>query len=223
MTKRSATLFLLISLTTLSVFGQNKLSVSATITPLYTNTNYTRHYLFPDSDGQVVEPVLLAGNKGSLGYLAGITAYYNYASQWSIATGLWFRYQAIRTERLALAGEGTSSVRYRSIRLPILFNYRSSEHKLSPFYSFGPLIDIPLSARIVASRAGESTQHLRLDSESGPVFNFLLGAGGIYQVNSQIALTSQPTVTYRLGRLGGARTNFRTFELGLQMQAIYTF
>jgi len=205
------------------VFAQDKLSVSATFSPAFTHTAYNQFYLFPDSDGQVVDPVFLDGGKGSFGYSAGVTVYYTYTSGWSVATGLWYHYQAIKTDRLALAGAGTTSVHNRGLRIPILLNYRSSDNKLSPYYSFGPLIDFPLSARVIANREGESTQHLRLAAESGPIFSVLLGAGGVYQINSKIALTVQPTFTYHLGRLGGARTNFRTYELGLQTQLIYTF
>ncbi|WP_338876415.1 PorT family protein [Spirosoma sp. SC4-14] len=204
-------------------FGQEKLSVSATIAPLFTHTAYDRLYLFPDSDGQVVDPVFLDGSTGSFGYSAGVTVYYTYAPGWSVATGLWYQYQVIKTDRLALAGVGQTSLRNRSFRIPILLNYRSSERKISPYYSFGPLIDFPASSRVIAHREGESTQHLRLSSESGPIFSLLLGAGALYQLNTHVALTAQPTFTYHLGRFGGAHTNFRTYELGLLTQLIYTF
>lgn len=205
--------------------GQETFSVSATIHPVYVNTAYDRLYLFPESDGQVVDPVFLDGNKGAFGYSAGLTVYYTYAPGWSVAAGIWYRQLATHTARLALAGEGTTSIRNRSLRIPILVNYRSSPKRLSPYYSLGLLTDIPFTARVVASKAGEPMQHLRLNAPAGPVFSALAGAGAVYQVDRNVALTLQPTATYKIGRFGGALTDnrYRTFELGLLTQLIYTF
>ncbi|MCK8493597.1 PorT family protein [Spirosoma sp. RP8] len=223
MTRLFYSLLFLFVVQAVSVFGQEKLSVSATVTPLYVHTAYKNVYLYPNSDGQVVEPVFLNGAMGSVGYSAGVTVYYTYAPGWSVAGGLHYRYLPTRTDRLPLAGEGTTMVRSRAIRIPLSINYRSSTKKLSPYYTLAALVDFPFSSRVLAVRDDLPTQKLRLNADAGPVFNIMLGAGAVYQLNPTLALTAQPTITYRLGRFGGSHTENRTYELGLQTQLIYTF
>ncbi|GAB3881692.1 PorT family protein [Spirosoma agri] len=223
MTKPLYSLLCLCLLQAVSSFGQGKLSVSAAITPLYVNTAYSRFYLYPDSDGAIVEPIYMNGTVGSVGYVAGATAYYTYAPGWSVAAGIWYRYLPTQVARSPLAGEGTTSIRSRAIRIPLMLNFRSSAKKLSPYYTLGVLIDIPFSSRVVAVRDDMPTQKLRLSPDPGPQFSAMIGAGAVYQIDPTLALTVQPTATYRLGRFGGSHTDKRTYELGLQTQLIYSF
>lgn len=205
------------------VFGQQKLSVSATVVPTYSHTSYKSRFFYPNSDGQVVEPIYMDGKRWAPGYSAGLSVLYNYAPGWSVASGIWYQQLTTRQARQTAAGDGTTTVHNRAIRIPILLNYASSTKRLSPYFSLGLLTDIPLSARVVVVRAAESTQNLVLESSRSPVFNLMLGAGAKYQLSRRYTLTAQPAWTYQLGQLGGANTDNPTFELSLLTQIAYSF
>jgi hypothetical protein len=72
-------------------------------------------------------------------------------------------------------------------------------------------------------RDGRPTQHLRLRTESGPVFQPMLGAGGRYQIDPRCALIVQPIWSYNLGRFGGAQTYNSSYELSVLAQVTYSF
>ncbi|GAB2533948.1 porin family protein [Spirosoma aerophilum] len=204
-------------------FGQKALSVSATVVPTVSRTLYRARYFYPNSDGQIVEPVFLNGRRWSAGYSAGVSLNYTYAPGWSVSSGVWFNELTTQQARQAMAGEGTVTLRKRVVRIPILLNYASSTHRLSPYFSFGLLTDIPVPSRVVVDRTGESTQYLRLELNRRPIFNLLVGAGIQYKLTSQFNLVAQPAWTYKMGQLGGASTNDSSFELSLQTQLAYSF
>lgn len=223
MTKTLYAFCVLLVFTSLPCTGQRSISVSATITPVYRYTNYGRLYLYPDSDGQVVEPVFLNGPRWGSGYSAGVTARYTYAPGWSVGAGVWYQQIALRQARPASAGEGTTTLRNRTVRVPFFINYQSSTKRLSPYFSLGLLVDFPMTSRVLVDRSGQARQRLRLSTEGGPIFHALLGAGASYQLNRRYSVLVQPTGSYNLGRFGGAATNFTSFELSLQTQVLYTF
>ena len=204
-------------------FGQIKLSISATVAPTISRTAYYYRFLYPESDGQIVEPVYLNGNKWASGYSAGLSLVCTYAPGWSVSSGLWYQQLGTQQARQPMAGDGTVTLRSRAIRLPIQLNYYSSMKRLTPYFSFGGLIDIPLSSRVVVVRSGESTQHLRLKTINRPIFHLLLGAGVQYRLNGRYTLMAQPVWTYKLGQLGAAPTNDSSFELSLLTQLAYRF
>lgn len=204
-------------------FGQAKLSVSATVAPTVSRTAYYYRFLYPESDGQVVEPVYLNGNKWSSGYSAGLSLVCAYAPGWSVSSGLWYQQLGTQQARQPTAGDGTVTLRSRAIRVPILLNYCSSMKRLAPYFSFGALTDVPMSSRVVVVRSGESTQHLRLKTISRPIFHLLLGAGVQYRLNSHYTLMAQPIWTYKLGQLGATPTNDSSVELSLLTQVAYRF
>lgn len=204
--------------------SQSGLSLSATVSPFYTQTRYDRQYLYPDSDGQVVEPIYLDGARGSTGYAAGLSLRYPYAPGWSVGTGVWYQQLAFRQARASAAGEGSTTVRSRTVRIPLLLNYQSAaSRRLSPYYSMGLLLDFPLMSRVVVTRGSDPTQRLRLQTEPGPVFWGMVGAGVSYRANPHFSVVVQPVATYKLGRFGGARTFVRTIEAGLLTQVQYAF
>ena len=204
-------------------FGQRTLSVSATVAPTLIRTNYNRTYLYPDSDGQIVEPVFLAGTANAFGYSAGLTAHYAYAPGWSVAAGAWYSQTTLRQARPALSGEGTTAIRSRTVRVPLLLNYQPSTRRLSPYFSLGLLLDFPVAARVVVTRNNQPTQRLRLGTDSGPIFQPMLGAGGRYRINRRCALIVQPIWAYNLGRFGGAQTYNSSYEVSVLTQITYSF
>lgn len=214
---------LLICLLSTFTFGQGTWSVAGGVTPAFVRTQYPRTTLYPDSDGQLVEPVELAGRTSAFSYVTGLTLYYTYAPGWSIATGIGYRAQTTHQPRRSATSEGTTTLRERAMRIPLLFTYRPVTRRLAPCYSFGLLVDLPGTARIIERRSGQPTQHLRLDTSPGPVFSVLVGAGGAYQIIPRWALLAQPIVTYKLGRFGNAQVHSPAVELGLMTQIVRSF
>ena len=199
-------------------FGQRTISIQATVAPTLVRTSYNRQFLYPESDGQVVEPIFLAGRLGAAGYTAGLTTQYAYAPGWSVAAGVWYSQATLRQTRLTTLGDGTTAISSRTLRIPLLLNYHSSTRRLSPYFSLGLLLDFPMASRVVVTHAGQPTQHLRLTTDSGPVFQPMLGAGGRYRVNRRWALIVQPIVSYNLGRFGGAQTDNSSYALSILTQ-----
>lgn len=224
MNKIRYSLCLFLLLLSQEALGQKKLAMSATVAPGLSYTNYQSRYLYPESDGQIVEPVFLDGRRWSWSYSAGLSVIYTYAPGWSVSSGLWFDEVTTRHPRQPAAGAGTVALHSRVLRIPILLNYQSSDQRLSPYYSFGLLTDLPLQSRVVVTRIGESTQYLRLESiNNQPIFHGLLGAGMQYQLTDRFTLMVQPTWTYAFGRFGGARLHDTSFAFKLLTQVVYTF
>lgn len=211
----------LLSLSLSVAFGQRTVSVSATVAPALVRTNYNRTFLYPDSDGQVVEPIFLAGTTHAIGYSAGLTVCYAYAPGWSATAGIWYGQAALRQAR-PVAGDGTTAIRSQAVRLPLLLNYHPTR-RLSPYFSLGLLLDFPLTSRVVVMRPGLPTQRLRLRTNAGPVFKPMLGAGGRYRLNDRFALIVQPVWVYTLGRFGGGQTADSSYEMSVLTQVTYQF
>lgn len=235
-------LLILLLLSPMLSRGQQKLFVSATLAPTFSHTAYNCRYLFPESDGQVVEPIYLNGNRWASGVSVGASALYEYTPGWSVEWGIWFQQLATRQAREPVAGPGTVTLNSRAIRLPLLLNYtlsagkkpqqprqhrlsqhRWSQHRLSPCFTLGMFVDVPITSQVVVRRDGESTQYLRLKTLARPIFHGLLGAGGQYDLTERLRLLAQPTWTYNIGQLGAGNANSSSFELSLLMQAAYSF
>ncbi|MBD2755633.1 outer membrane beta-barrel protein [Spirosoma sp. BT704] len=224
MNRNLVLLFSFVILSATQVCGQRNLSVSVTLSPTLAHTNYGNRYFYPESDGQVVEPVYVNGSRWAFGPSVGLSVLYTYAPGWSVSSGIWFQQVAIRQSRQPLAGEGSVTLRKRVFRVPLLLNYYANQQRLSPYFSFGLLTDFPLTSRVLVTRAGESTQNLRLvPLNASPVFHLLLGAGIRYKLTDQYTFMAQPVWTYNFGQLGGSRTHDPSFELSLQTQLAYTF
>ena len=228
MTKPLSVLFIVFLFPVASSFGQSKrqppfVSVAATLAPVGVHTTYNRLYLYPDSDGQVVEPVFLNGNRWSPGYTAGLTVQYHYAPGWSVESGLWYQHLTTRQARPATAGEGQTTLRSRTVRIPLLLNYRLTTKRLSPYFSLGTLVDFPIPSRVIVTSPDQPRQNLRLRTDRGPVFHLTLGAGVQYQIDRRCALLVQPMYAYNLGRFGGSRTYNPAYELSLRTQVAYSF
>lgn len=201
--------------------AQRSLSVSASVTPTTERVSYARRMFYPTSNGQLVEPIYINSAYWWTGVQAGASVQYTYAPGWSVSTGVWYRQLAVRQTRFQ--SEGTTTIRSRTVRVPVLLTFQSSPKRLSPYFSLGTLVDIPMSSRVIVRRTDQPTQRLWLDTEPGPYFHLLAGAGARYQLTKRYALVAQPMLTYNLGRFGGIRTHNPSFEFGLQTQVSYTF
>ncbi len=207
----------------MSAFGQSrgKLSVTATLSPTYRHVAYRPQFLFPESDGQIVEPVFVAGNRWTPGFTTGLTAHYEYAPGWSVESGFWFQQTGLRQTRPG--NDGTTRVMNRIVRIPLLLNFQSSQNRLSPYFSLGLFTDLPLMGRTIVNRTDQPTQRLRLQNDKGPYFHIVAGAGVIYRINERYRVILQPQYAYDLGRFGGYRTHNPAFGLTLLTQVLYTF
>jgi hypothetical protein len=204
-----------------AAIGQRSVALSATVAPTYTTTSYARQTLYPDSDGQIVEPVHLAGQRSAPGFTAGVSLLYTYAPGWTVSAGLLYQQSGMRQQRLPAAGEGSTRVTSRSVRLPVAINFRASPKPLSPYFTLALLTDLPLTTRLTATRTGESTQQLRVRNSVNPLFSAQLGVGGFCQLSDRYALIAQPTLAYTIGRFGGSTTASSSVEIGLQVQVVY--
>jgi hypothetical protein len=204
-------------------YGQPTVSVSATVAPTLSYTFYKARFFYPNSDGQVVEPVFINGPRWARGYSAGLSAHYTYAPGWSVSSGIWFQQLTIRQARQSIAGDGTTTLHNRVVRIPLLLNYASTTKRLSPYFSFGLLTDIPIPSQVIVTRAGESTQYLRLETNRRPIFHVLFGAGIQYKLTRRYTLLAQPVWTYNLGQVGGASSNNASFDVSALTQLAYSF
>ena len=223
MIRKLRCLIALVFFTTTFSWGQPTLSVSATGSPTFSRTVYGYRYFYPESDGQIVEPVYVNGPRWATGYSAGLSVRYEYTPGWSVSSGIWYQSVSFRQARQPSAGEGTVTLRNRVVRFPILLNYALSSKRLSPYFSLGFLIDLPLTGRVVVTRNTEPTQTLRLKTTPRPIFQGMLGAGIQYKLTERYTLLAQPAWTYTFGQLGGASTNDSTFEVSLLTQVAYSF
>ncbi len=224
MSKRLCILSVITLFSTGLVLGQRPLSISATLAPTLARTNYGQRSFYPESDGQIVEPVFLDGSHWATGYGAGLSVLYTYAPGWSVSSGLWYEQMTTRQARQPLAGEGTIAFQSRFLRIPLLLNYASSMKRLSPYFSVGILTDFPVTSRVVVTRAGESTQLLRLHPLiTRPIFQGLLGAGFQYKLGDRYTCMVQPVWMYSFGQLGMARFHDTSFAFSLLIQVVYRF
>ncbi|AUD07385.1 porin family protein [Spirosoma pollinicola] len=216
-------LLALLCLPTTVLLGQQKLSMSVTVAPTLSHTNYNYRFFYPNSDGQVVEPVYMNGPRWANGYSAGLSLLYTYAPDWTVSSGVWFQQVTTRQARQAASGEGTVTVHNRIVRIPLLLSYTSSMKRLSPYFSLGLLTDVPIPSRVIVTRTGQSTQYLGLENSRRPIFHLLVGAGVQYKLNRRYTLMAQPVWTYKFGQLGGASTYDASFEVSMLTQVAYTF
>ena len=223
MIRKLAFLVTLILFTSTFSWAQPTLSVSATGSPTFARTVYRYRFFYPESDGQVVEPVYVNGPRWATGYSAGLSVRYEYTPGWSVSSGIWYQSIASQQARQPSAGEGTVTLRNRVIRFPILLNYALSSKRLSPYFSLGFMVDLPLTGRVVVTRGAEPTQSLRLKTATRPVFLGMLGAGIQYKLLNRYTLLAQPVWTYTFGQLGGASIDDPTVELSLLTQVAYSF
>lgn len=224
MNKRLGILLIIVLFSASLTWGQQTLSVSATLIPTLAHTNYQQRSFYPESDGQIVEPVFLDGGHWATGYGAGLSILYTYAPGWSISSGLAYQQTTIRQARQPLAGEGTVTFQSRFLRVPLQLNYASSTRRLSPYFSLGLLTDFPITSRMVVTRVGESTQYLRHDPLiTRPIFQGLLGAGFRYKLGERCMGMVQPIWTYSFGQFGMARFHDTSYAFSLLTQIAYQF
>lgn len=224
MNKRLGVLLIITLFSAGHTWGQRTLSISTTLAPTLAHTNYGQRSFYPESEGQIVEPVFLDGSHWATGYGVGLSVLYTYAPGWSVSSGLWYEQMTTRQARQPLAGEGTVAFQSRFLRIPLLLNYTSSAKRLSPYFSVGILTGFPVTSRVVVTRAGESTQHLRLHPLiTRPVFQGLLGAGFQYKLGDRYTCTVQPIWTYSFGQFGMARFHDTSFTFSLLTQIAYRF
>ncbi|CCH55027.1 hypothetical protein BN8_04258 [Fibrisoma limi BUZ 3] len=204
-------------------FGQKKIVLSVAAAPTYAYTAYKPQFLYPDSDGQVVEPILVTGRSHSAGYLLGPTVEYVYAPGWSVSSGVWLSTLTYRQARESADERILTNIRNRSLRIPIQLNYRQSKNRLSPYWSGGLHLDYLLPARVLVRRDEQPRQRLNLTYNGGVAFRVSVAGGWSYRLTNRISLLGQLMVNYNLGKFGQAATHNPSIELNGLVQAAWTF
>lgn len=136
----------------------------------------------------------------STGVALGVVAQFDFTTKWSLASGVWYESASVK------AGDGIFSAAYRSkqnrIVIPFLLNFRSSERKVSPYFSAGTLLVTKGNERGLAAKP-------------------LLAAGLSYRVVPHFTLNLQPSFT--LGANSKADRSYypTNRQLSFQAQLLY--
>jgi len=187
--------FFLVS-TALSV-AQSRVSVAPTYWFNYGNYSYETHSLYDGSNAS------LSGYSVASSF--GLTARYQFKPKWDLSVGLLYNRNLSYVKAPNLGEIRTSTT---SIQLPVLINYRLSEHRLSPYFSAGALL-------------GKSATNTHESVKA----HALIGAGLDCKLNSRLSWLLQPTASYLLSKpinnILFEYNYFRSHSLGLQAQLIW--
>lgn len=129
----------------------------------------------------------------------GPTVRYSVGSKWDVSAGLLYN--------IASLNDGGRRYTDDYVRLPVLFNYRLSYKRLSPYVSVG------------ASFSNE----YQFANNRGIKTNALLGLGANYRLGPKASLLVQPTVSYLVNRPKDQNEfdKYYFYQIGLQAQFIW--
>lgn len=180
------------------LLAQNRLSIAPTYWFSYSKYEYPLYSTTPSI-------TKLPGH--DIGSSVGLTLRYQFSPKWDLSAGVLY---SKSSSFLTTPQDFELQLTSKSIRLPLLISYRLSDHRLSPYFSAGALLE-----------KGQNFSDAPLET------NALIGVGLDYRLNSSFSLLVQPTVSYFLG----AQTknplllynHYRDYSVGLQAQLVWHF
>ena len=205
-------------------FGQSKLSVSISASPVYRyiNTQY-RTYL-PDGKGGSPALYDVHARQNGNGYAMGLMAHYNFSNKWSLSTGLFLNQTKLDAPTITTNPDLTASpngpqflllsTTVRSFQVPLSVNYRTSTKRLSPYLSVGALTSV---YSVSIYEGGLKSQNTVKEIRPNPT----LGAGIDYRLNDHFSLIVQPTFVYFFPY--GKFISHKSYQMGLQAQLLCKF
>ena len=129
----------------------SRLSISASVSPIYTGSFKGRSIAIPPSQGQLVNPAYTQSSN-RYGYSVGLSAHYAFSARWSATSGLWvnnftraestFLYSTA-TNQLIVSPHSGTRISARTYQVPLLVNYRTSNRNLAAYFSAGALVSLP--------------------------------------------------------------------------------
>lgn len=180
------------------LLAQNRFSLAPTYWFSYSKYDYQLNSTIPD-DRQ------FAGH--DIGHSAGVTLRYQFSPKWDLSAGVLY---SKNSSYLKTPQDFELQLTNKSIRLPLLISYRLSDHRLSPYFSAGVLL--------------EKKQNF---SDAPLETNALIGVGLDYRLNSKLSLLVQPTASYFLGKQTRnpllLYNHYNDYLIGLQAQLIWHF
>lgn len=204
----------------------SRLSISASLSPIYTS-NFKSHLIaIPPNQGQLVNPAYTQSST-RYGYSVGLSAHYAFSARWSATTGLWvnnftraestFLYNTATNGMITSRNAGTR-VSARTYQVPLLANYRTSDKKLAAYFSAGVLISLPPPATDYL--ISENNDYALLRSSRGKVLP-MIGAGISYRLDNHFSFLAQPTLMVEFA--DDEYILYNAYRVGLLTQLTYTF
>ena len=202
------------------VSAQHRFSVALTASPAYGHTSARLNYLLPTGTGQL-EPAVFSSDISSVGYTLGAMAHYAFTPSLSVSTGFW--YNRLGTNGIFPFAPGPIPARiiHRAIQVPLLLNYRSSQRRLSPYFSAGLLVDVRRPT-IFRPESGSGQSDARVLAGKQDDFRPVLGAGISYRINQHVSLLVQPLLIWQF-RPNKDYAHFVSYQINAQTQLVYTF
>ncbi|MFD2937562.1 outer membrane beta-barrel protein [Spirosoma flavum] len=186
----------LIGLSVVNAFSQSRVSLAPTYWFNYGNYAYQTATLHADP---ATKPYTVAS-------ALGLTARYHFNEMWNVSLGVLYNKN---TSPVITPMMDKANLITNFVQLPTFLNFRSSTHRLAPYFSTGAVFHIST----VASQPVKSS--------------LVLGAGVDYRINAKLSWLLQPTYSYLL--YNPADTTFEQFidyeayAFGVQTQFIWRF
>ena len=217
---------LLLSVTLVS--AQHRFGFSVTAAPTYSYANSTQTIYLPavyvpsapvGSTDPV--PVDYSSKTQTWGYVTGIMAHYTFTPNWSVSTGFW--YNRFSTDGIFPFAPGNVSARYitQILQVPLLANYRSSQKRLSPYFSAGVLASF-LQPTIFRPEAGSGLDDAKVRFDQSVKYRAMLGAGISYRLNPHVSLIAQPMLIWNF-KPKGDFSHYVSYQVNGQTQLVYWF
>ena len=201
------------------VSGQSKFSLSASFAPIYTYHNVQYNQIFPSGTSYITESIITRST--GQGYSVGLLGRYSFSDHWSASAGLWMSYIHTNTPTIIapptvdyVSGPSHS----RTYQIPVLINYQLSKRRLTPYFSAGAQLSFQATTFMDLGNGNELPLLLGRNK-----INVLptVGAGILYHLTHQLALSGQPTISFDLPESSYAY--YHSYRLSFQTQLLYTF
>lgn len=202
------------------VFGQSKFALSASISPFYSHTRGSGTVTIPDASGTGMITSEWKTNLEAPGYWIGLSGRYSFSSRWSASAGLWLSHSWQNQPRITTNPSVqvfTGSSRSHNFLIPVMINFRSSDKKLSPYFSAGALWNFNTTSHLDTSDG--KTVTFKSSSKKSRVAP-IVGAGIVYDFAAHWSLIAQPTFSYTIPESG---TNYKSYRAGFNAQIMYRF
>lgn len=182
--------------------AQSRISIAPAYWFNYGLYSYQLHSVYNGSDTQV--------SGYDIASSAGLTARYHFTPNWDMSVGLLYNWNSSRLTSPIIPQGENRPFPSEAIQLPVLVNYRLTDHRLSPYVSAG--------AFFVRSKTF---------TEAPIKVNGVVGIGFDYRFHSGLSLLVQPTASYLFYKLANDAllqfTKYSSYSVGVQTQLIWHF
>lgn len=205
----------LVLLATAFASAQGRFSVSVTAVPTYAYSDSRVNFIIPNNNGQLTTQTF-AANTAAFGFKVGVMTQYALSPSWSVSAGLWYSRLGWNSIFPFSPGDIPARTIQKDWQVPLLINYRSSQQRLSPYFSLGALANFP--GHTLYRAEGNVTKI----SFVNPVdFRPVLGAGVAYKLGQRLFFIAQPQFIWRF-KPKGDYEHFVTYQLQAQFQLLYS-